>query len=128
MPRTNPTVLYGRSDLTALTIPRKDGNGSRAIKLAVQELEGRKVTVLKDKEAIELLIDRDPAIVTPSRDPNVTFSTHWATTPRMVPLTDEEQQQQKAKEESALNMRYDDFQEFQRFKAQQQQRRNPINY
>jgi hypothetical protein len=120
-----PTVLYGRKDMLQVTVPMKDGTQHKHA-LKPETIEGRDVVVLKCKDCIAELVNRDPAIVTPTRDPNVTFSTHWTITPRLVPKTEDEIEKEEKDQlafAAASGQQYADFLAF-----QASQKKKGINY
>jgi hypothetical protein len=120
-----PAVLYGRKDLKEVTVPQKDGTTHHHA-LKPERLEGRDVVVLKCKSCVEELVNRDPAIATPTRDPNVSFSTHWTITPRLVPKTEDEIEKEEKDQlayAAASGQQYADFLAF-----QAAQKKKGINY
>jgi hypothetical protein len=124
---TIPTVLYGRRDLTSVSVTQADGTEHRHA-LKVETVDKREVTVLKCKACIERMIKADPAIVTPTKDPNVTFSTHWAPTARLVQKTEDEIQKEMDDQAAFAAASGQQYADFLRFQQEQKQRKGGINF
>jgi hypothetical protein len=120
-----PAALYGRKDLKEVTVPQKDGTQHKH-SLKPELIEGRSVVVLKCKSCVEELVNRDPSIVTPTRDPNVSFSTHWTITPRLVPKTEDEIEKEQNDQLAFASQSGQTFADFLKWQADQKKR--GVNY